>query len=358
MANRSPQVVDARPQAAPVQGSSASAGRRGVDPLKVAGPRAREFLYRSRTRQWFGQLFRGLKPGKLEGQGPRETLLDYGLLDGRGFARFRVNTIGTSVFITDGPWRQKAGGVFPYEDESEMLLAYLRAHDLGAGVSAVVDLAAGCGHTIIAHPCQRKFALDINPGARRFVRLNAALNRCMVAFQQHDVREPMPVALIRELSMGTLFVGNLPIALSPFEGALPQTADGGSHGNALTLAALRRLRDVAPPESQIVLFANSLGNTANDSWDLEERATELFRDRAEVQWSLIRTAHVWRVNGRREQPNPMELHSALPRKAECVVNIRDDERKRVRSGYRRLADALERKGWDRLGCGILSVRLP
>jgi methylase of polypeptide subunit release factors len=267
----------------------------------------------------------------------------------------RINHIGDSVFITDGPWMQhRANAVYPFEDEATILLRHAQET---AHCDAVVDLATGCGHSAIAHPCIDKYALDINARARRFVILNAELNSASVRFWKRDLRDGLPTSLLRRLSTKThvLFLANMPFAVSPHPHALPRAADGGRNGNDLTLAAVQAL-GAFEGQGTALMLTNSLYNSRDKTWQIMDSIEKRFPD-IDVQWQLVPEVRVWRVNGERSEPNPMCIRDGLPLKAECQINVADSERLRVRKQYRLLARQLEREGWDELGCGLLMIPL-
>jgi hypothetical protein len=105
-----------------------------------------------------------------------------------------------------------------------------------------------------------------------------------------------------------------------------------------------------------VSVAYSLGSVHDDSWVVAEKATERFGS-AHVNWSLMDSERLWRVNGKKEEPNPMPL-SALKRKADCRFYVRREaNRERIRAEYDQLAQELEDAGYTHLGYGALTITL-
>lgn len=82
----------------------------------------RSCLWAATRHSWFLECFKDNKPRYVPTDYPhRALLLKYGLVDSTGKARYRINIIRNSIFITDGPWYVHKGGVFPYLDESELI---------------------------------------------------------------------------------------------------------------------------------------------------------------------------------------------------------------------------------------------
>lgn len=307
---------------------------------------------------WFQDYFQNNQPKYIPQDYPHRDLLKrYGLVDNRGRTCYRINVLGNRIFITDGPWRCHEGGVFPWSDESELILKYINSHGLSTKTYGIVDPSCGCGHTPIAYDgAGPRFAFDINPRAGRFLKINSFLNECEVNYMQNDISSGFPPEFRRKLQHRRLFATNMPHALSPLPDALPPASDGGLTGLKWTLAALRAFRDFLGSGGIAVVLCYSLGDYSESVWDILEQAHELFPPQR-VKWELLHGVHIWRISGKKEQPNPMVLTEGLPKKADCKLYIREEQREQVRQGYVELASTLEKMGWYVLGCGILEVKL-
>jgi len=300
-------------------------------------------------RPWYAEVFCAGTRGRLPPGYPHlGVLADAGVVDAEGRALQRVNRIGALVFVTDGCWRPD--GMFAFTDESELLLGYCRTRGAGPQGS-VVDLASGCGHTALAFPgAPARTALDVDARAVEFVRLNAWINDREVEAATNDIRDGLPERLRARDHGRTLFVANMPFGVSPHAGALDLTRDGGDTGIRLSSAVLEAVRPLIGSGARLVMLSYSLGSAVDGRWQLLRRARETLPG-TEQTWTLT-AGPIWRVDHRKEQPNPMPLRS-LRLKADGTAA----ERERLGAAYDRLADQLRDQGWDHLGCGILDVRL-
>ena len=165
-----------------------------------------------------------------------------------------------------------------------------------------------------------------------------------------------PKNLLDKLKKKRLFAINMPHALSPFPNALPQASDGGQTGIEWTVAALQALTTLIGSGGVAVILCYSLGNAQQSRWEIVEKALQLFPP-SNVRWELLKDVRIWRINGKKDQPNPMLLREGLPLKADCKLYVKDEQRDKVRQGYIQLVSFLEKEGWDVLGCGILEVNL-
>lgn len=318
----------------------------------------RKSLFQITKYSWFEKCFQGGTQKHIPLTCPqKEILLKNGLIDPTGKVRFRINIIRDCIFITDGLWNIHHGGIFPFEDESESILRYVEEHEIDRITYGIIDPACGCGHTIIAYWGRGpRIAFDINPRAGYFVSINAIINRREVKFATNNIFEGLPPDLDKVFKNKPLFTINMPHALSPFPSILPGTSDGGKTGLKWTIASLQALTRFIGSEGVAVILSYSLGNSKQNRWDIVEKAKELFpEDR--ISWKLLKDIRIWRINGKKEQPNPMLLREGLPKKADCKIYIKDSDREKVRQGYNQLVRMFEAEGWDVLGCGILEVRL-
>lgn len=318
----------------------------------------RKSLVQTTKYPWFEECFQGNTQGYMSLTYPQsETLLRNGLIEPTGKVRFRINILRDCIFITDGPWNIHRGGVFPFEDESELILGYIKEHEIDKITYGIIDPACGCGHTGIAYwGIGPRIAFDINPRAGYFVSVNAIINQREVQFAANNIFDGLPRASDEVIKRKPLFAINIPHALSPFPDMLPNTSDGGKTGLTWTIAALQALTRFIGSEGIAVILSYSLGNSKQNRWEIVEKAKGLFsKDR--ISWKLLKNIRIWRINGKKEQPNPMLLRDGLPKKADCKIYIKDSDREKIRQGYNQLVRTFETDGWHVLGCGILEVKL-
>lgn len=264
-----------------------------------------------------------------------------------------------SIFMTDGLFVPAAYRVFPDSDESNCLIRKLTAKNWLDWTTAVIDPATGCGHNALRLDVDRRFGLDISMRALSFAAVNSFLNgKPFSALAYADIERGIPLLFDRGAEH-TLFVVNMPFVLEPISGALARTSAGGENGYEKTVFALKAIRDYAnrtSPEGQVraVVLAYSIGNRQEDRWVVFEEAKRIFGP-VSITWELLKGEKLWRVNGKKEQPNPMPL-SSLKMKADCRYAVRDARlREPVRAGYTEKERELARQGYDSLAYGILSV---
>ena len=147
----------------------------------------------------------------------------------------RVNTSTGAVFVTDGVWWDANTRVFPFIDETQMMIALTRRLGWEADLVSVLDLAGGCGHGAWLAGAPNALLLDVNPRALAYAELNRVLNalppgRNFCAL--NDIRNGVPRPLISH-DEELLVLANMPFGLTPFAGALPVTSDGGPSGMVL-----------------------------------------------------------------------------------------------------------------------------
>lgn len=318
----------------------------------------RDSLVQITNYSWFEDCFQGNVPGQIPLTCPhRGALLKSKLIDSASKVRYRLNILYNCIFITDGPWNIHSGGIFPYSDESEQILEYVKAHAIDKITHGIVDIGCGCGHVSIAYWGEgARFAFDINPRAGYFIAINSIINQRKVRYKTLDISKGLPTELKEVLSEKTLFVVNMPHALSPSPDILTKTSDGGETGLEPTVAALNALLPFCGSNSVAVVLCYSLGNLKQSKWDIVDQAAKSFHEDT-IQWELLEGTRIWRINGKKEQPNPMVLREGLPKKADCKLYIKDEKREEVKHSYNQLVDLLESKGWEVLGCGILKIRL-
>lgn len=305
--------------------------------------------------QWFEYCFQQIKPQPLPAEfAGLDVLRRVGLVDVDNHPQYQINTTGNSVCISDAPWHFRAGGVFPWNDESELLLDYANFTQLAANSYTIIDPACGCGHTIVGYSGRgERYGMDVNPRAGRFVAINAMLNELEIFYTENNIFNGLPAAV-----MGgdhRLLLANLPSTLSPKKDALPNTSDAGTHANTPAIAMLRAASRLPERWGTVVLGSYSLGNDATGEWSLLQAAQRLLPE-CLVTWNLT-DAPIWRVNGKKQERNPLRIRDGLAKKAECRVSIPDSQREEARQGYRQLIPVLESEGWNLLGYGLLTIRM-
>lgn len=295
------------------------------------------------------EAFRHEQPGDIElGYSEDRWLRAIGLVDAFGKSRFRVNRLDHAWFVTDGPWLMTEAGVYPYSDESTQLVRYIRQQGLD-GTPCVVDIGSGCGHNALTVSADHRIALDSNPRAVRFVKLNELINGTPCTAVVRDIRLGLPESLL-PLPSNTLFIGNLPFAISPRHVRLPYQVAGGTTGIGPTLAALRAIK-ASGVRGRLVLLCNSLGN--DQAWHLLQVVKQELHGSV-VHWQLLADSKLWRVNGTPIAENPMELTNHLRSRASCSTISKDP---RVALKYAELEQRLVADGWTLLGRGVLDVTL-
>lgn len=263
------------------------------------------------------------------------------------------------IFMTDGLFVPAAYRVFPDSDESSCLLRKLAEEKWLGWATTVIDPATGCGHSALRIDAARRFGLDISMRALSFAAVNSYLNeKPFTALAYSDIERGIPW-LTNYTTERTLFVVNMPFAIEPISGAIARTSAGGENGYEKTVAALHAIKsyaDLAPEKGQFraLVLAYSIGTRHEDKWVVFEQAKKIF-GRVGVSWDLLAEEKLWRVNGKKEQPNPMPL-SSMKLKADCRFQVRDPRmREPIRAGYIEKARELTRQGYDALAYGILSI---
>lgn len=278
--------------------------------------------------------------------------------------RVKINTTDEQVFITDGLWISPAVRAFTFLDESDLLLKACEQQGWLDWATCIIDPATGAGH----HPLRysgaevHRFGFDRNVRAIAFAAINAVLNaRPKARFAINDIRSGIP-PVFSQRPERVLFLANMPFALSSEPDAIARSADGGRFGYERTIDALDAfdaLADDLGRESELraVVLAYSVGDAARDTWYVPDWARDRFGTE-NVDWQLWPEERLWRVNGRKEQDNPMPL-SRLELKADCRFYVREEaDRDSVRSGYQALARELAGLGHYHLGYGVMAIRHP
>lgn len=315
-------------------------------------------------RQFAGDLFR-LHPSLAFASSKRRWLLESLLLIKNEALRVKINLRGDQVFITDGLWVDPSIRAFPFSDESDLVMRACEESGWMDWATCVIDPATGCGHNLLRYEGRgvRRFGFDRNARALAYASINAALNGIDEAtFGNRDIRDGIPSLFQQGSGERILVVANMPFALVPNHDAIARSADGGRHGYELTLALLEAFDGLAArldgaSELRCVVLTYSVGALRDGSWVVPDYAAERFGS-ANVTWRLWEDEKLWRVNGKKEQVNPMPL-PLLKRKADCRFYVRGDiAREALRREYEQLTEELAREGLDHLAYGVITVRHP
>jgi hypothetical protein len=321
-------------------------------PLERAAPEdLRRLLAAASSEAWFVESFQSLArpaavPEEFIGS---QNFWKSGLVDDALIPRFRVNELRGGFFITDTPSSVAVGGVYAYSDEAELLLdvsaPYLPAYSVG-------DVGTGCGHTVVClDALEHRFAVDIDPRAVTFARINAQLNGVVLEAAVADVGKQFPPSEWSSLwSEGNLLVANLPFVISPPGRRIPRVSDGGATG----LDPIRRLLVSLSPRrgcgTLVIILVYTIGGSSR-AWAIEGIMDEIMPG-CTRDFNLLSDALIWRVNGVKRFTNPMLLDD-LPSKADCRLTFTDRERDDVRCSYTARVRELKDLGWTVLGYGTL-----
>lgn len=276
--------------------------------------------------------------------------------------RVKIHAIDSKVLITDGLWVSGEFRTFPWSDESELLHRACRERGWDEWATCLIDPGTGCGHNVLRYDRSpaRRYGFDVNARAISYAAINRALNDAApVCFGLNDIEQGLPPVFEQCAGERVLVVANMPFALVVKSGELPASADGGRFGYRLTLEALTRVHELErslAPGSQLrcLVLTYTVGSKADDRWVVPQHAIDLFgADR--VTWHLLDEERLWRVNGKKEQANPMPFDK-LELKADCRFYVSPDaDRDAIRADYRALANELRDRGWDHLAYGIVAI---
>jgi hypothetical protein len=290
-----------------------------------------------------------------------------------GRLQLKIDKHFDRIHVTDGFWVDPSKRVYPTCDESQILCNFINGHVRLVSDGFLIDPACGCGHHSLGlHARFRKrVSLDINGRSLAFCRFNSILQgdvRHLVGFG--DVRDGIPLEIASHEGDHVVFAVNMPFSIPPHAEtfssvgtSLAQT--GGDRGIELTLAALDAISDFSRRSVfealDAAVLCYTLGYQEDDGswrWEIDEIARELFEgSAASVSFHLLKDEKLWRVNGKKEQPNPMPLES-LVKRADCRITYHDSVRDSKREGYLEKIRSLKAEGFTHLGYGILHVRFP
>jgi hypothetical protein len=281
----------------------------------------------------------------------------------------KVNHHRGKYLLTDGLWVDQSIRTFSFTDESDALLSYIERNKIADWAGVVIDPCTGSGNHIIGftgEPAVR-IAFDISTRGILFTSINMLINGInsgVVSY--HNLTKGFSPLLNRVDLRNSLFIINTPFALAPVDVTLLKTADGGEDGLELTLAAMKLVKDVLTTQTIVngraIVLCYSIGN-GKDKWKAVEEAKKMFGE-DKVRWEILEDRKLWRVNGKKDEPNPMLLSDGLPKKADCKFYIGDKDVERVRQDYvnlaRRLSEnAVELLGYEvtHLAYGIIDIRI-
>jgi hypothetical protein len=274
----------------------------------------------------------------------------------------KLNWTSEAIFLTDGVWVEQRVRVFPFCDESAVLIGFIQKAGHAEWAGSILDLATGCGLNAMALG-GRSLAFDINPRALAYAATNRELNRipgkdCVLVL--NDIRDGIPKAIVSGLDGNVLIVANMPFGPAPSLNALPLTSNGGESGADLQIAAYHAVAGLGQSAKgrlslRACLMGLTVGDRAADRWEIVEHAIERFgADR--VRWHLLSEEHVFRIDGVRQFGNPAPVVLALPGLASCRLYTPDEnERSAKISAFADLARRLEARGDPDIAYGVVEV---
>ncbi len=287
--------------------------------------------------------------------------------------RVRINARDPQVFITDGLWVSPSIRVFPFADESDLVIRACVEQGWMDWASCVIDPAVGCGHNLLRYEGDdvRRYGFDRSARALAYAAINTLLNGVeQTTVGVNDIGNGIPPAFTAAEGERVLVVANMPFALVPNPDTIARSTDGGRYGYQLTIDLLEAVDALAAQldersELCCVALAYSVGSKQSDRWVVPDRAYEMFGRRDSsggegvgAEWRLWEQEPLWRVNGEKKQPNPMPL-VRMETKADCRFYVREEARRAaVRADYRALTEELAKKGLDDLAYGAVLIRHP
>ena len=327
----------------------------------AAHPTYREW---QEEQQFEGDLFR-LHHSLAFASDDKRWLLESKLLVKNDALRVKVNLCGDQVFITDGLWVAPSIRAFPFSDESDLVTRACEESDLMGWATCLVDPATGCGHNLLRYRGDgiRRYGFDRNSRALAYAGINAALNGVpQTLFAGADIRNGITPVFEKEGGEKVLVVANMPFALVPDSEQIARSAQGGRRGYELTTALIDAVDSLSAQlsrssELRCVILFYSIGSAETGSWVVPDYASERF-GAENVKWKLWPEEKLWRVNGKKEQVNPMPLE-LLKLKADCRFYVRGEvSPEKLRREYEQLTKELAGEGFDHLAYGVITAKLP
>lgn len=310
-----------------------------------------------RNEQFTGNLFR------LDDEERNNPLLNQFNLVKDGRLQVKAHSFRGAIFLTDGLWIPNQHRVYPFYDESHQLLQHTEKNKLHQLASSLIDPSCGCGHHALAtSKIQQNYAFDISYRAIIYTAINALINSTERIFiKQNDIQDGIPEELSIAIGKRVLFLINMPFAIAPLPNILPLATDGGVTGAKWTFKALEALKNFVlnnPDKDSIhaSILCYTVGDRQHSKWEVVEKANQMFGE-SKVSWTLLKDEKLWRVNGKKEQLNPMNLAEGLPKKADCQLYVKDRDREELRTQYKNLVKSLNNAGWEYLGYGIVDIQV-
>src|SRR6185436_2485449 len=223
----------------------------------------------------------------------------------------RVEMIGDCLLLTDSVERYQLGpdGVFPFADESTLLVDWLADQHGYPRDLCVFDPFAGCGALCLAATSSaRRFGIDINRRAVLYARQNAAINSLPAQFLAAHSLDDSSWRLTAGAGPRHLIVSNPPFAPCPleFRGSLAVSSGGGDDGLFYVVGtlkgAMRRLLDF-----KFALMCYSLVGPAGVRVINAVHALDVDDRLGHVRWYHLEGELMWRVGGRKRIPSPLAL---------------------------------------------------
>jgi hypothetical protein len=266
----------------------------------------------------------------------------------------KVNLNRGCYLLTDGLWVEKNLRTFPFTDESDDLLSYIERKNLVGWADTLIDLCTGSGNHMIAYPGDLvRIGFDISNRSILYTSINLIINQIHSStVLYHNLTQGFPTLLKQIVLKKSLFIINTPFALSPAGIGMVRTADGGKDGLELTLTAMSLVKDIFKQSNSIcsvraIVLCYSIGNGA-DKWYVVEKAREMFGEE-NISWEILSDRKIWRINGKKNEPNPMLLSEGLPKRADCKFYIEEENKDVVKQKYVDLSQHLSENIVDSKG---------
>lgn len=265
------------------------------------------------------------------------------------------------IHLTDGNWVDSHKRVFSFNDESELLINWARNKGFLDSVDLVIDPACGCGHHAMGFgKGVFKICSDVNARALAYGKINATLAGDDKRYFEHfDIYDGIHPLARRVRSEHTVLLINAPFVVYPQHPRIKKliAQDGGVYGHDLMKAAIKSVvnffMDNNAKKSNAAILCYTLGNTETDRWDVLDYFDSLGVP-LNKNLTLLRDQKLWRVNGRKEQQNPMPL-SALKLKGSCYHSYDKEDFEWAIEGYQKIEMELRSKGFSHIGYGILEI---
>jgi|GEM_PF-3474152 len=287
-----------------------------------------------------------------------KNLLNNLKLINSGQLEVKIDKHDGKIHLTDGSWVDPKIRVYPFTDESSIIYNYFR-NNCDSIPDLLIDPACGCGHHGLAlNEIETKISLDINLRSIAYCRINALISGMpQMLTGLNDIRVGIPKPIDMVSSNSTLITINMPFAIFPkLSTVLAQ--DGGDRGIALTLSALNAVKKFSNSAKNIlkiraIVLFYSLGSLKDNQWEVVDNAFALFgKDR--VKFKILTDEKMWRVNGKKEQSNPMPIEF-LEKKAECRHTYTEVMSDQARLGFISLKNIFIGNGFSHLAYGILDI---